>query len=313
MQPELRAQVERNIFPAARAAVEPWDDFKWHNESGICDTEKSHSSQALAIDLFGTLRQAPQEERDAILGAIAQRFALPPAGPWSVELEWEDKENRLCESGKQSQVDALATSPLAVICFECKFTESDGGCCSQVLPISSGKHAGKKQCNGRYELQVNPVKGTERSRCALTAKRIRYWEVVPEVFRLDPGQDYAPCPFKGPWYQWMRNLVLAHELGLPEGRKSTFVVVYANDKDLPFPAVLSTKQWKRLLGLVRSDKVGLHVMSFQEVLSLARERAGGTSAVWRDLEEWIRRKIRKAACSKGTPRVAGSSATRLYR
>ncbi len=298
MDPEVRRHVEKNIFSAAISAVEPWDSFKWHTSGRLCDTGKPHSSQALAIDFFGTLKQASQEERDVILGGVAQRIGLPPAGPWSIELEWEDPQNRLHESGKKTQVDTLATSPGAVICFECKFTEPDGGCCSQVLPISSGKNKGEKQCNGRYEVQVNPAKGPERSRCSLTAKGIRYWEVIPKVFDLDPLKDCSPCPFSGTWYQWMRNLVLANELGRKEQRKSAFVVVYADHKALPFPAVLKTQRWQQLLNLVRRDAVGLHVISYQEVLSLARERACRTNQVWRDLEAWIQGKITEVGLLK---------------
>ena len=44
-----------NLFWAARPAVEPWDEFPWHHRSdGQCDRWKPHSSQALAIDVFGT-------------------------------------------------------------------------------------------------------------------------------------------------------------------------------------------------------------------------------------------------------------------
>jgi hypothetical protein len=45
----------------------------------------------------------------------------------------------------------------------------------------------------------------------LTAKGIRYWDVIPRVFDYDADASYIECPFAGPWFQWMRNLTLCHE------------------------------------------------------------------------------------------------------
>jgi hypothetical protein len=96
----LRQKVENNIFPHARGAVEPWDSFPWHLDNNRqCDSWKPHSSQALAIDVFGTIKMLSQEDRDVLLGEVARRLKLPEAGPWQIELEWCDKANRLKESG----------------------------------------------------------------------------------------------------------------------------------------------------------------------------------------------------------------------
>ena len=111
---ELRQKVEGNIFRFAYGAVEPWDTFPWHlGADRLCDTWKPHASQALAIDLFGTIKMLSQTDRDIILGRIAAELGIPATGPWKVELEWNDlPANRLRESGGQkSQIDARATSP----------------------------------------------------------------------------------------------------------------------------------------------------------------------------------------------------------
>ncbi len=311
MNAELKEKVERNLFPRCRAAVEPWDKFKWHTDaSGQCDTWKPHSSQALAIDLFGTIQQTTREERDAILGAVASDIGLPSDGPWNVQLEWEDAKNHLRESGKLTQVDSLATSPHAAICFECKFGERDGGSCSQTSPLGKGANKGKIQCNGRYELQSNPARPKVSARCALSGKNIRYWEVIPKVFAFDAGADLAPCPFSGPWYQWMRNLVLAHELGPAQGLPSRFVVVYADHPSLPFPSMLASTAWSDFLRLVRKDTVGLHTMSYQSILKRITETLSDQSPTWHELNDWICGKITLVAHSSsggGKQRYAARS------
>ena len=112
------------------------------------------------MDVFGTLAVLDAADRDSILENLAARIGLPTAGPWSVQLEWSDTQNRLRESGQQkSQIDAVAVGKRSVIFFECKFTEENGGKCSQVNPLRSGAHRGLRQCNGTYSLQVNPANG----------------------------------------------------------------------------------------------------------------------------------------------------------
>src|SRR5437870_2418057 len=105
----------------------------------------------------------------------------------------------------RSQIDAVARSPKCLIFFECKFTEPDGGPCSQTQPLRKGPHKGTIQCNGNYEPQYNRVTGT-KAWCPLTGKGIRYWEFVPKVFDVRSDMVITPCPFCGPWFQWMRNL-----------------------------------------------------------------------------------------------------------
>ncbi|MFT5327332.1 MAG: hypothetical protein ACI8P0_005221 [Planctomycetaceae bacterium] len=188
MTPEERTHIESNLFPASRAAIGSWDSFRWHHDrQRRVDTWKPHSSQALAIDVFGLLSAVSQSDRDVILNDVAEQLGLTSGGPWIVELEWEDADNLLNENAR-TQVDAVARSPQAIIFFECKFTETDGGSCSQPSAISSGANEGIRQCNGNYESQLNPVNGIE-SRCALSGKGIRYWDVIPSVVGVDATVD----------------------------------------------------------------------------------------------------------------------------
>jgi hypothetical protein len=57
-----RLRLERNIFHAAHQACEPWEQFRWHTSRGAIDTHVPHASQALAIDVFGTIKMSPARE-----------------------------------------------------------------------------------------------------------------------------------------------------------------------------------------------------------------------------------------------------------
>ncbi|MEY9560131.1 hypothetical protein ABIA26_002473 [Sinorhizobium fredii] len=116
---------------------------------------------------------------------------------------------------------------MAALVIECKFTEP-GGKCGQ--PARS--HLGKPQCNGNYVEQDNPTSGV-RSRCALAAKRIGYWEYISKVFALGAAIDYAPCPFAGEAYQWMRNAVLAAAIGEHRKLHTAAVAAFADHPSFP--------------------------------------------------------------------------------
>jgi hypothetical protein len=96
-------EIKRNLFPGAHAAICDWNTFPWHlDRYGNIDTHKKQSSQALAIDVFGTIKVSG--ERDRVLGALARKCGLPADGPWSVTLEWTDPDNLLKEP-RPTQVD----------------------------------------------------------------------------------------------------------------------------------------------------------------------------------------------------------------
>lgn len=267
MDEQLRRKIEANIYPPSHQAVEPWDKFPWHLDSHKqCDAWKMHSSQALAIDVFGLLKVTDQSTRDAILGTLAKRLGLPSDGPWTMELEWTDPDNRLREK-RRTQVDAIARSLSAVILFECKFTEPDGGACSQTKRRSRGT-----QCNGNYGLQVNPINQI-KARCALTGKGIRYWEAIPRVFDYDANADYRPCPFRGPWYQWMRNLVLCSQLArlAEKPLAPAFVLVYAEAQSLSVAQLIRSSQWFDFTRTLKSEAITFVTLPCQDLLSSASD------------------------------------------
>jgi hypothetical protein len=284
---QRRRSIEANLFPYAHAAVEPWDTYRWHSAAGeVCDAFKEKSSQALSIDVFGTLKLHPH--RDQVFGALAAELGLPPAGPWEVALEWHDPDNLLGEK-TPTFVDALARSPQAVILFECKFTEPDGGACGQTLPIARGKHHGLRQCTGHYRPQVNPTTGRAAS-CALSAKGFRYWDYIPAVFGYRADLDYVPCPFSGPWNQWMRNLTTCAAVGQRAGLRPAFVVVYADEPRLPMATRVRQPEWKFLESIVNPAAAIFKALSYQHLLALA-QRANPADPVWPDLAFWVNRKI----------------------
>jgi hypothetical protein len=310
MDETTRAEIEANIFPAARGAIQNWATFPWHRgPDGTYHVAKLHSSQALAIDVFGAIAISPH--RDLVLSALAAHLGIPALGPWTVSLEWEDRPANRLREPRPTQVDAVAQGRESLIFFECKFTEADGGECSQTKPLAKGddRAAGirrararqeadqdRRQCNGNYVPQTNPV--NQRSgRCALASKGIAYWDVIPKVFRMASDQDYRPCPFAGPWFQWMRNLVLCHDVAAERGLRAVFVVVYADADGLPLAEKAKAGGWTELQTSLRPGGVEFRTVSYQELLREARSairRLGESDSAWEALDAWIARKTREA-------------------
>lgn len=283
-----RQTVANNLFWAARPAVEPWESFHWHpsGTGGASDSYKEHSSQALAIDVFGTIKLSP--DRDAIFNQLAAQLNLPTGGPWEVALEWFDAQNYLRER-QPTWVDAAAYSPTALIFFECKFTEHDGGVCSQRLPIRSGARRGVVQCNGSYAPQLNPANHQE-AYCALSGKGIRYWDIIPSVFGLRNDLDHQPCPFAGPWFQWMRNLTLCYDVARQTGRQPAFVLAYADGPTLPMAARVGSGVWAQFTRLLVPGSITVSAMPIQAVVGLA-QAAASHDPVLAELSVWVKDKI----------------------
>ncbi len=284
--------VESNLFPLVRPLVRNRPDFPWHRDrSGTITASLVQSSQALSVDFFGAIDALTS--RNAILAAWMADLSLSLGGPWKIELEVSLPRELLGEQ-RQTQVDAIATGGAGIVLFECKFTEPDGGGCSQPIPIAKGSHQGIKQCNGNYVDQVNAVNGV-RSRCALTGKDIRYWELVPDVLNIDPKSDHSPCPFAGGWYQWMRNLVAARALSHQTGKPSAFVVVYAEGR-LPMALKVSSDEWARLTGLTEGRAVPLRTVSYQRLHAVATDAASEhEQPILAELSAWMDLKLKAAS------------------
>ena len=293
MTDDLKSRLKANLFHAAHDAVGFDDSFSWHKDSSnTVDSWKKHSSQALAIDVFGTIKQP--EHRDILMDAIAKELGLQGGGPWTVELEWSDPDKHLKESPQwPTQVDVMAQNSHNLIFFECKFTEVDGGSCSQPRPLNNGQKKGKRQCNGNYEDQVNPANG-KRSKCALTGKGIRYWEVIPQVLNCDPAANLSPCPFKGSWFQWMRNLTVCSEVARKKSLKPAFVLVYADGDGLHMAKKVKLPDWKEFTDCVKKDGIVFRVFSYQTIIqqlqgSISKNK--DAQDLLRKLGEWVEKKI----------------------
>ncbi|MBY5834010.1 MULTISPECIES: PGN_0703 family putative restriction endonuclease [Rhizobium] len=277
--------VRENLFPASHGAIEDWEAFPWHRDrTNRIQAHKAHSSQAIAIDVFGTVKMST--DRDRIFDAIAARVGVAPGGPWEIALEWTDTD-RLLGEPRPTQVDALAVGSKAALVIECKFTEP-GGKCSQTAVLRSGE----RQCNGGYADQINPGNGL-RGRCALTGKGIRYWEYVPKVFALDPAVDHTPCPFKADAYQWMRNAVLAAALGRHHKLQAAALAVFADHPSFP----TARKAKRGLMDPALGGQAAITPISYQQIIAIACH-VGLDQELWTGLSAWVDRKVAMAASRK---------------
>lgn len=272
------------LFPASHSAICDWNRFPWHRDRyGVIQTHNRELSQALAIDVFGTIKVS--DERDRILGALARECAVPDAGPWTLKLEWTDPHNLLCEP-RPTQIDAIASGRAALLVIECKFTEV-GGNCSQPNAIRTGAHRGMRQCNGDYALQTNPV-NEKTERCALTGKGVRYWEGIPKIFGLDADKEYRPCPFRGEAYQWMRNVILADKLASSRAVSRAVIATYADAEGL----ATARKVRSGTLGQAAASGRRLVVpLSYQSIVTLAQSQSENPTK-WNALAVWVERKTR---------------------
>ena len=280
MDQSTRTRLERNIFPAAHQACEPWEKFAWQTKAHL-----AHSSQALAIDVFGTIKIS--ENRDAMMDALAQTMGLPTGGPWEMTLEWAARSSLLNEPSP-TQVDVYAESPQSIMLFECKFTEPGGGACPQTV-----KRRGISPCDGNYG-----TNGTQEhdltSRCVLSDKGMQYWDIIPKAFHLEAEAEYQPCPFAGPAYQWMRKLVVAYKVGRQKNKQPAVVMVYADHPSLPMAQTVRSQGWTTFTESVKQDHISLHVRSYQEILMLAKKvthQHSEEQTLWQELSEWVERKM----------------------
>lgn len=291
-----RLAVQENLFPEAALSVLDDSRFPWHRIHGEVSARVPHSSQALAVDFFGAVKQLTEPER--IWDALAARWGLPSKGGWQLSLERSVPLAALGEP-TPTQVDAAVECEAALIVFECKFAEPDGGGCSQIKPLSSrSPNRGKIQCSGNYSLQENPVNGIY-SPCALTGKGIRYWEVVPRILSIASDVDHRPCPFKGGWFQWMRNLAACSAMTESSKKRGAFVVLYM---DGPFPMAKKVRspEWQKLISLTEGKTVPLITISYQEMLDIAMVAAtSADTAVLKRLADWIQLKAWKVSAQKG--------------
>jgi len=289
---KTRQEIEKNIFSASHLAIKDWDRYPWHRHGKQITTGWPNSSQALSIEVFGTLKALQNQlARDAVMNALVVELGMESDHDWAIDLEWMDNRNRLNEP-RRTQVDVKAQGQKNLILMECKFTEQDGGTCSQVKPFRKGVGKGKRQCDGAYRVQINSVNGQMGS-CALTVKGIRYWDLIPEVFNFDRHQEYEECPFKGGWFQWMRNLVLCQELAR-QGLQPKVAIVYVDSPSMPFKRKMVGGELDKFLWTLK-NKALLNTLSYQRILELGAEALSTFETerrVWEALGLHVHNKIK---------------------
>ena len=290
-----RDKIKRNIFPAALLAVEPWDDFRWHTgRGGNCDTDKEHSSQALAIDVFGTFSLI--ESRHRLFNEFLRTHGFQSSGQWAIELEWLVPKTLLGES-RETQVDVVARNSEFLIFMECKFSETEAGRCFQPKPLSKGIHKGLRQCNGNFEYQVNPVSG-KAAWCSLTAKGIKYWEYIPKLFGISPTEVHRPCPFADYKYQWMRNVVACWAQALAKKLRPVFLVVYSDAPDprtFPTAMFVRSDSWAIFKSWIRQNSVLVWEVDYLDLLDIAIEISREDAPTLKKLRSWVENKIQHVA------------------
>lgn len=286
-----RKRIAANIFPIAHDAIRSWEAFPWHRDrGGRPTTYVPWSSQALAIDVFGTVSMLPAKTR--ILNLWMAYLGLSRDDDWNICLEWQAS-RRLLNEPRPTQVDAVARGRKQLILFECKFTEASGGACSQPKRLAAGSAKGKIQCNGAYMQQRNPVNDIESS-CSLTGKQIRYWDWIPDVIGYDNTQTHEPCPFAGSSFQWMRNLVVAAAEGHAAELRPAFVLVHAGalgSDTFPVAREVKSAAWQDIERRAAKGPVALRVASYTRLLDHAIAGLPDVDTlVLKELRSWVERK-----------------------
>lgn len=282
-----RESLTKNIFYKSHKIIDELEDSKWHrNQKKQIDTDVVHSSQALALDVFGFLKYS--ESKDEIINKVFNTKDYN----WNVDFEFTNKD--LLNESTSTQIDVLLESEKYIITIECKFTESDGGNCSQT---SKDEKTNLPQCNGNYEIQVNPKNNIE-SYCVLTGKGIKYWDYISEIYGIDKNVPLLPCPFKGGQYQWMRNICFSTALGKKNNKKSQSFICYA---DFDFCSI-KRKMDAGYLDVINSKvktSYQIKAITYQNLIEQAIMLTNDSEKQsWIELKEWVENKGKKAKESR---------------
>lgn len=168
------------------AIIPPYEHHKWFRSM--------NSSQALAQSVFGNLAIHGYLETLSDLQTDEGGVLFDAAQLNSENFWMEYKINHLGEPPPTS-LDGYFVGEYRVG-IECKFTEYEVGSCSHVRL----KPGHPTWCDGKYTLKEG------KHRCPLTAKGLKYWRYVPEVFHWKNDTDISPCPlFRN--YQLVRNIL----------------------------------------------------------------------------------------------------------
>ena len=266
--------IKKNIFYKAHPIVDSFPHNRWHRYAYA-----KNSSQALAIDVFGFLKLS--ESKVDIINSL---FNVKEKN-WDVDFEFSD-ENLLNENKYPTCIDVKLESKNIIILLECKFTEKDGGTCSQT---KINKRIKQAQCNGNYELQINPI-NIKENYCALNEKDIKYWDYISKIYKIDTSKPISPCPFKNGNYQWMRNLCTGYVLNKNYKKDVKVYICYADFPFCAFKRKIDGKYIQKINSIIRQD-YHISTITYQRIIDAGIKLSSEPEhSDWLNLKEWIEKK-----------------------
>lgn len=210
-----------------------------------------NSSQALAISVFGTLRERKLLN---LFGEICDEDLS------NATLTFE-KEVKFLKEPEPTSLDVWLESKDVFIGIECKFTEPGWGRCSYP----------KKKCDGIYNKY-----------CPLSAKGIKYWDYIPQITEFQKNSKYDPCPIYKP-YQYVRSLLATAfhpDTGKPI-KNGKFILIY--DERNP-NWMRKSNAMKEALS-IKTDLVDIYKLSWQGIACHLR-----SDKRLKDLVNWLSEK-----------------------
>ena len=219
------------------------------------------SSQALTQTVFGSLAVMGRLELLAGLETQDGERPFQPDAHDAAHLALEVEVDCLGEPRPTSK--DVAYRGLNPVTAECKLMEEGVGPCSRpTLDQNDFRY-----CDGSYTRQ----KGRQE-RCSLTEIGVRYWPLVPRLFRLDTEIDHSTCPLNAT-YQLVRNLLATCLSREGEILANARVVLLHDERNPAFrpggdgwrayqrvrsmliePRMLQQTSWQRLAQLLRSEE-----------------------------------------------------------
>ena len=218
------------------------------------------SSQALTQTVFGSLAVTGRLGLLAGLETEDGERPFQPNAHGAAHLALEVDVDCLGEPRPTSK--DVAYRGLNPVTVECKLMEESIGLCSRPRLFQNDF----RYCDGSYTRQRG-----RQERCSLTGIGVRYWPLVPRLFRIDAGIDHSICPLHRN-YRLVRNL-LATCLS-PSGKilAGARVVLLHDERNPAFrpggdgwrayqqvrsmliePRMLQRTSWQRLAQLLRSE------------------------------------------------------------
>jgi len=158
-----------------------------------------NSSQALALSVLGNLANSGLLDCLADVEADEGQPLLGGAARSHDGFAMEFKINHLGEP-RPTSLDGYLSGTHR-IAIECKFTESDIGCCSRPKLTPADSKYESEYCSGGYSRQK-----ARKERCPLSEIGVLYWKYVPYLFKWESDTDLIPCPLNKN-YQLVRNIL----------------------------------------------------------------------------------------------------------